>query len=239
MIAANLEQHCSARTQEACGCLCRACQHDGPSGPTVNRCCGFVGEHIARQKVQLIAGYVGDNGRHEVDGPAKGSRQRLIEVADQCLDSVCSRARNRGLVETRGDDGGLGMSGAKDHRDRATTGAQVDCNSVMGQESSCPPRQLLGVRSWHEDSGIDADTDATEADEPGDPRKRFSLKATSDQPIDRPRALGRCFYQRVRLGFWSKETSLSKCFGSPFAFLVACLIHVNIFTGRRRSASSH
>jgi hypothetical protein len=100
------------------------------------------------------------------------------------------------------------MSVAEDHRDRAATGAEVDCSTVIRQESSSPPRELLGVRSRHEDSGIDAHADPAEAGGSGDPGERFSMDTTSDKVVNRSGPLGRRFEESGGLFLRSKNAGL-------------------------------
>jgi hypothetical protein len=55
---------------------------------------------------------------------------------------------------------------------------------------------MLRMRTWHEDAPIDAETKATEAGVPRDPRERLSQDASSDQSLDRSRAFGRSFKEQ-------------------------------------------
>ena len=116
----------AAGAEPARGCFGGPHEHRRSSPSAVERATGLVGEHVARQEMELLGRHVGDHGRHDVDAPAQRRRQRLVEIAHERTDAVPARTRDGHRIDVGGDHGSSRTRRAEDGGHRPAAGAQVD-----------------------------------------------------------------------------------------------------------------
>jgi hypothetical protein len=233
LIAPELDQRVPAPTEPRRRSADDAILDQRPVDPAVENRARFEGDHVPGKEAQLIGRDVRSHRRQNVHPAPQLPRERGVEVAEQRVDAVATRAGDRDGIDVGGHDVGGRLGGAEHGRHRPAPRAEVDGRTLGRQERGGTARKRLRERPRHVDTWVDGDPQPAERDEARDPGERLAAETPLDEPFEvRGPVPGRDLDQRVGLRFGRDEPTLGERADEP----PTCLLRYAAFVSQTRSA---
>ena len=152
---------------------------------------GLVLARLRRHQRDVPARHVGHVRQEDVDPPAQGGRERLVQVAGVDLTEAAEiepGARDGSPIDVGGVQLHGPYSGGEGRTQGAGPAAQIDDDRVGRRQPDRALDQELGAATRHEDAGSDGDPQSAELR----PAHDLLQRQAAHPPLDHRLQLGRC-----------------------------------------------